>query len=78
MKKKVLSVLLSTAMIASVLAGCGGGGTESAPAADSGSAGTEAQGRKHRRQTAAARRRPRRILRQAEMWKRLHGCSGMT
>lgn len=38
MKKKVLSVLLSTAMIASVLAGCGGGGgAESAPAADSGS-----------------------------------------
>lgn len=44
MKKKVLSVLLSTAMIASVLAGCGGdsatpaadGGT-TAPAADSGS-----------------------------------------
>lgn len=42
MKKKVLSVLLSTAMIASVLAGCGGGGTESAPAADNGGAGTEA------------------------------------
>lgn len=51
MKKKVLSVLLSTAMIASVLAGCGGdsaapaadGGT-TAPAADSGAAdaGTDA------------------------------------
>ncbi|MDE7232285.1 MAG: extracellular solute-binding protein, partial [Lachnospiraceae bacterium] len=37
MKKKVLSVILSTAMIASVLAGCGGG--SDAPAADSGSAG---------------------------------------
>ena len=50
MKKKVLSVLLSTAMIASVLAGCGGGteapaadgGSTEAPAADSGSAQTEA------------------------------------
>ncbi len=51
MKKKVLSVLLSTAMIASVLAGCGGtgsapatdgGSSESAPAADSGSEGAEA------------------------------------
>ena len=31
MKKKVLSVILSTAMIASVLAGCGGG--SEAPAA---------------------------------------------
>lgn len=38
MKKKVLSVILSTAMIASVLAGCGGG--SDAPAADSGSAGS--------------------------------------
>ncbi len=36
MKKKVLSVILSTAMIASVLAGCGGG--SEAPAADGGSA----------------------------------------
>lgn len=35
MKKKVLSVILSTAMIASVLAGCGGG--SDAPAADGGS-----------------------------------------
>ncbi len=34
MKKKVLSVILSTAMIASVLAGCGGGSAEAeAPAA---------------------------------------------
>lgn len=32
MKKKVLSVLLCTAMVASMLAGCGGGGGESAPA----------------------------------------------
>ena len=37
MKKKVLSVLLSTAMIASMLVGCGGGSdTPAAPAADSG------------------------------------------
>ena len=49
MKKKVLSVILSTAMIASVLAGCGGGGEapaadggSAAPAADSGSAEAEA------------------------------------
>lgn len=40
MKKKVLSVILSTAMIASVLAGCGGG--SEAPAADGGSAEAEA------------------------------------
>ncbi len=37
MKKKVLSVLLSTAMITSLLVGCGGGGSQSAPAADGGS-----------------------------------------
>lgn len=69
MKKKVLSVILSTAMIASVLAGCGGG--SEAPAADGGSAEAEAQ-------TAAAQRQKRRqqILRQA-VRKRLPGCSGM-
>lgn len=72
MKKKVLSVILSTAMIASVLAGCGGGGEapaadggSAAPAADSGSA--EAAQRQKRRQQ---------ILRQA-VRKRLPGCSGM-
>lgn len=37
MKKKVLSVLLSTAMITSLLVGCGDGGSQSAPAADGGS-----------------------------------------
>lgn len=37
MKKKVLSVLLSTAMVASMLVGCGGSGdTPAAPAADNG------------------------------------------
>ena len=35
MKKKLLSVLLSSAMLASVLVGCGGGGGSTAPAADS-------------------------------------------
>lgn len=35
MKKKVLSVLLSTAMVASMLVGCGGGSdAPAAPAAD--------------------------------------------
>ena len=34
MKKKVLSVLLSAAMVASMLVGCGGGDTPVAPAAD--------------------------------------------
>lgn len=37
MKKKVLSVLLSTAMITSLLVGCGGGGSQGASAADGGS-----------------------------------------
>lgn len=37
MKKKVLSVLLSATMVASMLAGCGGGSDTPAPAADSGS-----------------------------------------
>lgn len=41
MKKKVLSVILSTAMIASVLAGCGGG--SDAPAADGGSTDSAAE-----------------------------------
>lgn len=37
MKKKVLSVLLSTAMVASMLIGCGGGSdAPAAPAADNG------------------------------------------
>ena len=76
MKKKVLSVILSTAMIASVLAGCGGG--SEAPAADGGSAEAEAPAAKRRQQTAAAQRQKRRqqILRQA-VRKRLPGCSGM-
>lgn len=66
MKKKVLSVILSTAMIASVLAGCGGGGEAPTAAAQ------------RRQQTAAAQRQKRRqqILRQA-VRKRLPGCSGM-
>lgn len=34
MKKKVLSILLSTVMVASLLVGCGGGGKEEAPADD--------------------------------------------
>lgn len=46
MKKKVLSVILSTAMIASVLAGCGGG--SEAPAADGGSAGSRQRQRRGR------------------------------
>ena len=48
MKKKVLSVLLSTAMAASMLAGCGGSDTPAAPAADNGgsqdTASSEADG----------------------------------
>lgn len=50
MKKKVLSVLLSAAMVASMLVGCGGGDTPAAPAADNAgsqdtaSAGDEAGG----------------------------------
>ena len=78
MKKKVLSVILSTAMIASVLAGCGGG--SEAPAADGGSAEAEAPAADSgsEAQTAAAQRQKRRqqILRQA-VRKRLPGCSGM-
>lgn len=44
MKKKVLSVLLSTAMVASLLVGCGDNGSAPAdqPAADAGDEGTEA------------------------------------
>ncbi|MCR5208660.1 MAG: hypothetical protein K6C99_00435, partial [Lachnospiraceae bacterium] len=38
MKKKVLSVLLSTAMVASLLVGCGGGSETSEPAADTAAA----------------------------------------
>lgn len=38
MKKKVISVLLSTAMVASLLVGCGSGSSETAPAADDGAA----------------------------------------
>lgn len=34
MKKKIVSVMLSTAMLATVLAGCGGGAQEQAPAAE--------------------------------------------
>ena len=47
MKKKVLSVLLSTAMITSLLVGCGGGGSgsQSAPAADGGSTEAPAEDR---------------------------------
>lgn len=41
MKKKVISVLLSTAMVASLLAGCGSGSDSAAPAADDGAAATE-------------------------------------
>ena len=81
MKKKVLSVILSTAMIASVLAGCGGG--SEAPAADGGSAEAEAPAAdggsaEAEAPTAAAQRQKRRqqILRQA-VRKRLPGCSGM-
>ena len=65
MKKKVLSVILSTAMIASVLAGCGGGGEapaadggSAAPAADSGSAGSRQRQRRGR--SAGSRQRQRR------------------
>ena len=79
MKKKVLSVILSTAMIASVLAGCGGG--SEAPAADGGSAEAEApaaDGGSAEAEAPAAQRQKRRqqILRQA-VRKRLPGCSGM-
>lgn len=41
MKKRVLSAILCSIMAASLLAGCGGGGESSAPAADGGSTGTE-------------------------------------
>ena len=76
MKKKVLSVILSTAMIASVLAGCGGG--SEAPAADGGSAEAEAPAADGGSAEAEAQRQKRRqqILRQA-VRKRLPGCSGM-
>lgn len=76
MKKKVLSVILSTAMIASVLAGCGGG--SEAPAADGGSAEAEAPAADSGSEAPAAQRQKRRqqILRQA-VRKRLPGCSGM-
>ena len=38
MKKKVLATLLTAAMLATTLAGCGGGDAGSAPAADGGAA----------------------------------------
>ena len=41
MKKRVLSAILCSIMAASLLAGCGGGGESSAPAADGSSASTE-------------------------------------
>ena len=43
MKKKIVSLMLCTAMMAALAAGCGGGGSE-APAADGGSAGDAAEG----------------------------------
>lgn len=69
MKKKVLSVLLSTAMVASMLVGCGGGSGETTPAApaadNSGSQDTASSG-------DAAHRQPAKVLR------KLPGCSGTT
>ena len=38
MKKKLIGILMTTALTASLLAGCSGGGTTSAPAASSASA----------------------------------------
>ena len=39
MKKKLVSVLLSAAMVATLLAGCGGGSDESTDSADSAASG---------------------------------------
>ncbi len=43
MKKKTLGIILSTAMVAGILAGCGGGSTAAAPKADDSAATTEAE-----------------------------------
>lgn len=54
MKRKVLSVLLSTAMVASLLVGCGSGSTESASGSDSSAATESADTTEAASDTAAA------------------------